>query len=537
VEKAVRKLLVASQKSGVGKTTTSINLAAATAAAGARVLLLDADPLSGISQALNLTEYPSRRLLRADGIDLPGVLCPGVVPGLDVLSPYADGACSDEQFDELLRLVASPSANSYGCLIVDSPPFMGANPGQLLQSCDELVLVMRAEPMAYRTLPAFLELVQRSRREGRGVQMRGILLTLPDGELPGGRWERELRGRFGARILPHVIPYDAEVCKAAETSRILSHTLPDAPAAAGYHALVAALGLASEEAAVAAGAESPLVAAAAALEASGAPVGRAAPALAVASATIAADEAGSATPDIVLPPATVPETAEDTVHQPMPPSPVPRRRPPLPGPSRPLPRARPTPEPADDDDIPDLDELLARQALPRPASRPPRPTAPSRPAVATPPPAPPSRPPKPAAKAPPAPVVPMTSNQPWMVWVGLATLTGVGLRFVQLPEFMLPVAVGVAVAAAVILLLRLATPSAPAPVAQPAVASPPSSKRPAPASRPIEVKKPASARPEPKKDASARLAALARRPNSNPFPGQGGRGAEPGRPGDRRLRD
>src|SRR5438874_9516558 len=80
VENVVRKLLVASQKGGVGKTTTSINLAAATAMAGARVLLLDADPLSSISSSLNLAQHPNRQPLRREGLDLPGVLCCGVIP-------------------------------------------------------------------------------------------------------------------------------------------------------------------------------------------------------------------------------------------------------------------------------------------------------------------------------------------------------------------------------------------------------------------------------------------------------------------------
>src|SRR5262249_25829530 len=175
-----------------------------------------------ISTSLNLERQSQRQSLRSVGIDLPGILYSGVVPGLDVLSPYEEGGCTDEDFDNLLRLTTSSNLQEdYGCLIVDSPPFMGTNPGQLLGACDDLLLVMRAEPMAYRTLPAFLELVQRSRRDGHGIQMRGILLTLPDGELPGGRWERELRGRFGTRILPTVIPYDEEATKATETGRIL----------------------------------------------------------------------------------------------------------------------------------------------------------------------------------------------------------------------------------------------------------------------------------------------------------------------------
>lgn len=246
-ERAVRKLLVASQKGGVGKTTTSMNLAAAVAQTGTRVLLLDADPLCNISTALNLAEHPQRLPLRQAGIDLPGVLVANLVPGLDVLSPYDCGHCSDEDFERLLRALAAPATHScYGCLIVDVPPFMGGNAAQLIGSCDEFLLVMRAEAMAYRTLPALLELVQRSSREGHPLPMRGILLTLPEGEQPGCRWERELRGRFGTRVLTEVIPHDERIGEALRTGQIGSHLHADSSAALQYHQLVGKLGLSEE---------------------------------------------------------------------------------------------------------------------------------------------------------------------------------------------------------------------------------------------------------------------------------------------------
>ena len=139
----MRKLLVASQKGGVGKTTTSMNLAAAAALTGSRVLLLDADPLSNISTALNLAGHPQRRPLRQAGIDLPGVLVPNFVPGLDVFSPYDEGLCSDDDLDRLLGVLTGPALEQlYGCMIVDVPPFLGGNPSQLIGSCDELLLVM-----------------------------------------------------------------------------------------------------------------------------------------------------------------------------------------------------------------------------------------------------------------------------------------------------------------------------------------------------------------------------------------------------------
>src|SRR5262245_33446865 len=87
----VRKLLVASQKGGVGKTTTAINLATAAAQAGVPVLLVDTDPLGSVAASLNLGTQPSQDL-RSVGPDCDGTIWANVAPGLDVAAPAGDGA-------------------------------------------------------------------------------------------------------------------------------------------------------------------------------------------------------------------------------------------------------------------------------------------------------------------------------------------------------------------------------------------------------------------------------------------------------------
>lgn len=524
----MRKLLVASHKGGVGKTTTCINLAAATAQAGSRVLLLDADPLSAVGAALNLAEHPKRKPLRQVGIDLPGVLVTGVVPGLDLVSPYEEGSCSDADLNELLTLIATSGfANCYSTMIVDTPPFMGANPVELLNVCDEFIVVMRAEPLAYRTLPAFLELVQRSKNPERNVQMLGILLTLPEGEPMGARWECELRGRFGTRILPQVVPFDDEVGKALLMGKIVSLHNPDSSASQQYLALTETLGLKREQASVTSlSGETPLTALATAYQETRTSV------LAGASRRDPSNPTSSTTGLSAIPrrgmvkEVEVPKRpTDDTIRSldetsvplpeepdlPLANEPPELEAPPLSDDFVSLPEPEPEPEPK-----PKPKPVVAAK---RPAPAPVRPVAPARssaPAKS----AVPSRAPvKPVAKAPaPAPKPARTglnTNYPWLIWVGLATAAGVGLRFVKLPEFMLPIVVGIAVAGAMVLVLRLLlNPGEPAtPKPQP---------QPQPQSRSRQPVRPGERRPSPtpartpspdtvKKDPGARLASLASR--------------------------
>jgi chromosome partitioning protein len=401
----------------VGKTTTSMNLAAAAALSGTRVLLLDADPLSNISSALNLREHPHRQLLRQAGTALPGLLVTNFVPGLDVLSPYDEGNCSDEDLDYLLQVLASPQVQEcYGCMIVDVPPFMGANPTQLIASCDRLLLVMRAEAHAYRTLPAFLELVQRSSRQGHTMELCGILLTLPEGEELGGRWEREMRGRLGARILPEVIPHDDTITKALRVGQISSHLHPDSPAACQYRRLVGKLSLAAEACPPAAGEkmmEAYRVAAAA--------IPRAAPPSADAAMTETPHGTNGEAQQVDL---------LDTMPEPEPPKPA-------------------TPPSSRVHRLARSGELL-------------RPARPERAAAAAAPPIAPSSRYHPASDPAisdpgPAPAGSTSSANPlgqlWPLWILLGAVLGGGLRFFVLPPSALPILVGLGVALIVVVVL------------------------------------------------------------------------------------
>jgi chromosome partitioning protein len=221
-----RVFCVANQKGGVGKTTTTVNLAVALALHGSRVLVVDLDPQGNASTGLSVDHHsgvPSAYDLLVEGASLEEVAVEVAgVPNLYCVPATIDLAGAEIELvsvvarESRLRRAIDGYTGELDYVFIDCPPSLGLLTVNALVAAREVLIPIQCEYYALEGLGQLLRNVELVRAHlNNEVSVSTILLTMYDGRTKlADQVANEVRGHFPEQVLTSVIPRSVRVSEA-----------------------------------------------------------------------------------------------------------------------------------------------------------------------------------------------------------------------------------------------------------------------------------------------------------------------------------
>jgi len=193
-----RIISMCNQKGGVGKTTTTINLGAALAEYGRKVLLVDFDPQGSLSVGLGLNphqiELTIYDLLMDREVALADIVVPTGVEGMDLLPSNIDLSAAEVQLvnevarEQTLQRVLAPAVADYDVILIDCQPSLGLLTVNALTASDGVIVPLECEYFALRGVALLKTTIDKVReRLNPRLQIDGVLGTMFDGRTLHGR--------------------------------------------------------------------------------------------------------------------------------------------------------------------------------------------------------------------------------------------------------------------------------------------------------------------------------------------------------------
>jgi len=211
-------LTIGSQKGGVGKTTTALNLAFSMGRMGMKTLLIDLDPQSGTSIAVNLRNFTDKGLIdvivEECGVD--DILAEAsdgsmTVAGIGHVTPDRMPYFEEAAWNEKLETILGELSSRYHYTVIDAPAGLGGVVQSALHASEGALLITNCSAIALKSIHTFLQTVDHVASNGNpDLQLEGVLLSMVD---PRSGTEQKIFEEIRS-LLPEgtlmntVIPYD-----------------------------------------------------------------------------------------------------------------------------------------------------------------------------------------------------------------------------------------------------------------------------------------------------------------------------------------